>query len=93
LLLPDRAVIGGQVKAHQRVFQDAEVGNDGLRIRPHVTGDVGVVDDGTARLRRHLQELPERIQPSDDLFGDNLLLQVGERIRAQVGVLLLSARQ
>ena len=80
LLLPDRAVKRGQEKADQRVFQDAEVGDDGLRIRCHVPREVGVVDDRAIRLRGDLQELPERIEPADELLGDDLLFQVGQGV-------------
>ena len=93
LLFPDGAVIGGQERAHQRVFQDAEIGDDGLGIGSHVSGDVGVVDDRAVRLRRDLQELPEWIEPADDLLGHDLLSQVGQRVGTKVCPFLLRALQ
>ena len=83
LLLADGAMEGGQEKPHQRVFQDAEVGEDRLRVSPHISRNVRVVDDRPVRLRRDLEELSKRIESPDDLFGDDLFLQVGLRIRAE----------
>ena len=40
LLLPHGAVECGQEKAHQGVFQNREVGDDGLRIGSHVPCNV-----------------------------------------------------
>ena len=93
LLLPDRAMKGGEEESHQRVFKDAEVRDDGFGIRSNVSGDIGIVDDRAVRLRGNFQELPEWIEPSDNLLGHDLLFQIGQRIRPEVRLLIFVSLQ
>ena len=51
---------------------------------PTSPGNVGVVDDRAVRLRGDFEKPPERIEPSDDLFGHDLFFQVGQGVRSKV---------
>ncbi len=80
-------------KTDEGILQDLEIRLHGFDVCAGISCDIGKVDDLAVALRSDCQESPEGVQIAHQVLGPDFLLEVGQGVGSEEGVLLFTCSE